>query len=272
MSNKEQDYAKSTFDQVAHKYDEIPFFKISARYVVEMIQAQKNASDLAILDVACGTGNVVLECASCLPTASFDAVDIAQGMLDKAAENATQRELTNITFHLEDVSKLRFQKQYDVITCSYALFFLPQAHKVLNTLKGLLKEDGFILFTTFDKTAFSKNNEILIPLLEAQGSQSAKEYALEKWENLKREEDIERLCKMADVKIKMLEKKEIRYGMDLDSWWELLNNTGYKGMLMELDDKAYESVKQAYYKAMLSHSDMDGEVELIADSFFVKVM
>jgi len=41
MSNKEQEYAKSTFNEVAHKYDEIPFFKISAEYVVELIREQK---------------------------------------------------------------------------------------------------------------------------------------------------------------------------------------------------------------------------------------
>jgi hypothetical protein len=50
-----------------------------------------------------------------------------------------------------------------------------------------------------------------------------------------------------------------------------LTNTGYKGMLLELSAEDYEQVKTEYYQAMLTHSDMDGEVELIADSNFVVV-
>jgi len=31
-----------------------------------------------------------------------------------------------------------------------------------------------------------------------------------------------------------IDTKEIRYDLGLDAWWEFLNNTGFKGMLMEL--------------------------------------
>jgi release factor glutamine methyltransferase len=89
MEETEQDYAKKSFDDVAHKYDEIPFFKTSARHVVEIIKREKGEDNaLNILDVACGTGNVVLECAVCMPNAKFMAVDISEGMLAKARANA----------------------------------------------------------------------------------------------------------------------------------------------------------------------------------------
>lgn len=42
-------------------------------------------------------------------------------------------------------------------------------------------------------------------------------------------------------------------------------------MLMELSAEDYERVKFEYYESMLKHADMDGEVELIADSYFVVV-
>ena len=76
MEETEQDYAKKAFDDVAHKYDEIPFFKTSARYVVDIIKKHKGEDTLEVLDVACGTGNVVLECATCMPSANFDAVTL----------------------------------------------------------------------------------------------------------------------------------------------------------------------------------------------------
>ncbi len=221
--------------------------------------------------MACGTGNVILECASRLPHASFDGIDISEGMLAKAKENTVKAKLNNIDFHLQDITKLTVEKKYDVITCAYALFFLPDAVNVLKTLMAHLKEEGIVIFTTFLANAFSPSNEILLPLLEKYGSPSAKEYDMDKWENLKHPKDIEYLCTLADISDMHIQVKEIRYGMSLGAWWELLNNTGYKGMLMELSDEDYECVKDEYYKVMFSHTDMDGEVELIADTFFTVV-
>ena len=271
MKETEQDYAKKSFDDVAHKYDEIHFFKISARHVVDIIKKQKGEGVLDVLDVACGTGNVVLECASCMPATSFDAVDIAEGMLAKATQNAKEQNLGNIDFHLQDITQINLEKRYDVITCAYALFFLPEAHKVLQDLVSLLKEDGLVIFTSFTEKAFQVSNEILLPLLVKHGSNSAKEYDIHKWENLKHPKDIEKLCALADVNLVEMKSKEIRYGMSIDEWWELMNNTGYKGMLMELTSEAYASLKQEYFMAMFNHADMDGEIELVADSWYVVV-
>ena len=42
-------------------------------------------------------------------------------------------------------------------------------------------------------------------------------------------------------------------------------------MLLELSSENYEYVKSEYYAEMLKHADMDGEVELVADTYFVVV-
>ena len=271
MSEQEQDYAKTTFNEVASKYDEIPFFKISAKHVVDVIKKNSGKNNLKILDVACGTGNVVLECASSLPESMFDAVDISEEMLAKAKENASSQNLKNIDFHLQDVTKLDLSKTYHIITCSYALFFLPDAPKVLARLVKMLKPKGAVIFTSFTSQAFKPSDEILLPLLRTYGSATAKEYDMDKWENLKTKKDIDRLCALSYVNDMKMHSEEIRYGMSVDEWWELLNNTGYKGMLMELNAEDYERVKHEYYEAMMKHADMDGEVELIADTYFVVV-
>ena len=267
MENKEQEYAKKSFDEVAHTYDEIPFFKISAKHVADMIQNHTSKRPLEVLDVACGTGNVVLECASCMEESTFEAIDISESMLAKAKDNATSRGLNNIDFQLKDITKLDMNKKYHVITCSYALFFLPEAQRVLERLLSLLKRRGIVIFTTFTADAFSPSNEILLPLLEKYGSPTAKEYDMHKWENLKTKKDIERLCTLSYVTDMKIHTKEISYGMSIDEWWELLNNTGYKGMLMELTPEDYERVKEEYYAEMFKHADMDGEVELNADTY-----
>ncbi len=148
---------------------------------------------------------------------------------------------------------------------------MPDAHKVLQDLVSLLSQNGIVIFTSFTEKAFKVSSEILLPLLVKYGSNAAKEYDIHKWENLKYPKDIEKLCKLAEVDLVEMQSKEIRYGMSIDAWWELMNNTGFKGMLMELRPEAYESLKQEYFMAMINHADMDGEVELIADSWYVVV-
>lgn len=271
MQEKEQDYAKKSFDEVAHNYDEIPFFKTSATHVAEMILNHTKLRTLEVLDVACGTGNVVVECASRLPEATFDAIDISEGMLAKAKENAAKKNLDNIAFHLQDVTKLDMKKKYHVITCAYALFFLADAIATLKSLVAHLRPNGIVIFTTFTHEAFSPSRAILMPLLVKYGSPTAKEYDVDSWKNLKHKRDIERLCQMALVGDVNIHIEDIRYGLSVDEWWELMNNMSFKGMLMELSTEDYENVKTEYYKAMLSHADMDGKVELIADSNFVVV-
>jgi len=268
---KEQEKVKEIFKDVANNYDEIEFFKISAKHVAELTEKHTRMRPSHILDVACGTGNVVLECASRMPKSTFDAIDISEGMLDKAKNNARKNNIDNIEFHVQDVSKLDLTKKYHVITCAYALFFLPDAPRVLEKLVSLLRPMGIVVFSTFTDQAFSPSSDILLPLLDKYGSKSAKEYDVDSWKNLKSKKDIERLCTLSYVMDMHIEEKEIRYGLSIDGWWELMNNTGFKGMLMELSVADYESVKSEYYTQMLKHADMDGEVELIADSYFVSV-
>lgn len=271
MEEKEQDYAKTTFNEVSEKYDEIEFFKTSAKFIPEIIKNHTRMTDMQVLDVACGTGNVVIECATLYPDATFDAIDISEGMLAKAKKNAAAKNLDNIEFYLQDVTKLESEKKYNVITCGYVMFFLPDAISVLKSLVKRLRPNGIIIFTTFTDEAFSPSSEILLPLLEKYGSPTAKEYDAKKWQNLRTKIDIKRLCMLALVNDMNTHLEKIGYDMNIDEWWELVNNTGFKGMLMELSSENYALVKSEYYEAMSEHENTEGKVQLNADTYFVVV-
>lgn len=269
MKNEKQDYAQKTFDDVALRYDEIDFFKITANHMAQMIETKE---PISVLDVACGTGNVTLACASLMPQSSFEGIDISQGMLDVARQNAQAQNLRNVSFFQHDITNLALEQRYDVITCSYALFFLPDASRVVKNLMGLLRKGGSLVFTSFKEGAFSPSSDILLALLQTYASPTALAYDADSWDKLKKEEDIHHLATQAGVEHIQIDAKKIRYDMGVFEWWELLNNTGYKGMLMELSEEDVEAVEEQYMKAMFKHANMDGMVELIADSFFVRCL
>lgn len=271
MPNNEQAYAKASFEKAADHYDQIAFFKQSATEVVRLIKAHTQATDLNILDVACGTGNVTLECAQQLPQAQFLGIDISAGMLSKAKHNAQQRQLKNIEFKEADITTYRPTGLFDVITCSYALFFLPDAHLVLNTLQQSLNQHGCLLFTSFTNEAFDPANPIFLKQLRQLGSPSALAYDEHHWKNLKHHKDILYLCELAKAPTPTITTQNIRYPLTLGAWWTLFNNTGFKGMIDELSPSQQQQLKTDFYTLMQPHCDDRHQVELIADSFFVKI-
>jgi ubiquinone/menaquinone biosynthesis C-methylase UbiE len=273
MSQTQQEYAKKSFDNVGLIYDEISFFKISAKHMLFWIKKikikDKCSKKISFLDMACGTGNVVIQCAYEFNNSIFDAIDISLDMIQIAKKNALKNKLTNINFKIQDIKNIPLDKKYDIITCSYAMFFLPNVVDVFKKTLKILKKDGIFLFTTFLNKSFLPSSDILLTLLIKCGSKSAKEYDKNKWQNLTNKDDIKYLCKQAEANNFKIITKEIRYNLSIDKWWELFNNTGFKGMIMELDRQKYDYLKINFYKQMNEYANENNEVELIADSYFV---
>lgn len=273
-TQNQTDYAKSSFSDVAQHYDEIQFFKTSAQHICNLVIANldKPQANPKILDVACGTGNVSIALAKALPKANILGLDLSQSMLDKAIENARQFNLTNTHFKTADICEFTNTEKFDVITLSYVLFFLPDAPQVLNKLKTQLSTNGNIIFTSFQEQAFQPASDILLSLLRQYKSNSALNYEEHSWTNLQHQPDIEKLCKLAHLNIQDLIQKKIRYSLTIDEWWILFNNTGYKGMLLELNQTDYHTIRAQFFQLMRENSAYQNQtdsLELIADSFFV---
>ena len=54
-------------------------------------------------------------------------------------------------FILGDAETIQFDTKFDAITCQYALFFFPNAQKVLKNMKKFLKKNGIIAMSVHGK-------------------------------------------------------------------------------------------------------------------------
>jgi 2-polyprenyl-3-methyl-5-hydroxy-6-metoxy-1,4-benzoquinol methylase len=237
---------------------------------VTLLQTHSHTVD-SVLDVACGTGNVMVEVAKVFREASVVGIDISQGMVEVAKEKVVQEGLVNCFFEVSDIEQKVFQEKYSVITCAYVLFFLPNPVEVLQKLYGALEEGGLLIFTTFTPNAFQPAQKVLMTLLEAEGVVFPEKSKEEAYKELKTKADIDYLCQQAGVEGVEVVTRPIRYPMALDAWWALNNDAGYRGFLMQLDSETYKRVKEAYYQAMQPHCDASGSVELVADTHFSMV-
>lgn len=81
--------------------------------------------DVAILDVACGTGDVTIELARRLPLAKVTGIDLSEGMLKMASDKMEQMDSEiqrRISFSRGDCLKLPFgDNSFDAVTVAYGV-------------------------------------------------------------------------------------------------------------------------------------------------------
>lgn len=107
----------------------------------KLISAAKLRNGDRVLDLACGTGIVAKEILSKIGNtgylvgadSSFSAIKIAKKWMNGNP---------NVDFIVSDVETLHLNEKFDAITCQYALFFFPNANKVLQNIKHYLKSSG----------------------------------------------------------------------------------------------------------------------------------
>jgi ubiquinone/menaquinone biosynthesis C-methylase UbiE len=132
-------------------------FKSTAK-LVTMAKIQPHNK---ILDLACGTGLVTKQILKQVDNkghvvgidSSYTAIKIAKRW------NNTK---TNVDFILADAEHLNFNEKFDVVTCQYALFFFPNANKVLQNIKRCLKKNGILAISVHgDKNSVPYFSNIL---------------------------------------------------------------------------------------------------------------
>ncbi|ARV63201.1 methyltransferase [Nostocales cyanobacterium HT-58-2] len=109
-----------------------------------------------ILDIATGTGIVVIEAAQIVGSEGrVVGVDISSGMLDQARRKIAGLGLSNVELQLADAEALNFPaNSFDRILCSSALIWMADIPAALRLWHGFLKPGGIIGFHAFAETAF----------------------------------------------------------------------------------------------------------------------
>ena len=163
MSNKDQVQtqfgAKKAIDGYATS--DIHSKGESLSVLSDLIEAQTNWH---MLDVATGAGHTALTFAP--KVAQVIATDITQGMLDKTAELAAQRGISNLNTKIADAESLPFDDNtFDFVTCRLAFHHFPDAKQSISEFARVLKTGGTLGFT----------DNIIVPNKQAAGYYNAYE-------------------------------------------------------------------------------------------------
>lgn len=216
------------FDLVASKYDNpsLRFFPFCADKLVDYAKIKPNQK---VLDIATGTGVVAMAAAQCLTHGGrVQAIDLSKNMIQQAQQNLKHAGFDNVDFHIMDAEQLEFKNNYfDVITCSYGLFFMPDMSTALQSWLRVLKPGGKIIFTSFAPSAFQPLTEIFMKNLADYGITPPPP----RWLQLAGED----LCKkiLTDSGFEKVQVTQAQLGYHLaefNNWWEVIQSAGYRGL------------------------------------------
>lgn len=137
----------SIWNEVALKYhtdwaskDTGPFKSTSI-----LVKTSKIKKGDRVLDLACGTGAVTKKISSRIgPSGKVVGIDISPGPI-KIAKKWNVRK--NVKFVIGDVEKMRFNEEFDSVTCQYGLMFFPNVQIALRNVRKVLKNGGRITVT-----------------------------------------------------------------------------------------------------------------------------
>lgn len=155
------------FDEFSSEYAErfmdIDAYRSSIDRFCDLIKNQQPA----ILELACGPGNVTRYVKNKFPESIYVAIDLAPKMIEIA-----KNQITDVDFRLMDVRKIStFDIKFDAIMCSFCLPFLSKddTNKLITDCAARLKKKGVIYLSTmegdesmagFETTNFSGENKI----------------------------------------------------------------------------------------------------------------
>ena len=150
------------FNTIAGKYDFLNHFlsfnmdilwrrKLSRTLRKLASSSQIPLNRLEILDVATGTGDMAFELAKLKP-ARITGVDIAQEMLNIAADKASKKGLKHISFRLSDSESLDFPDQeFDFVTVVFGVRNFENLEKGISEMHRVIKKEGYLLILEFSQ-------------------------------------------------------------------------------------------------------------------------
>ncbi len=96
----------------------------------------------AILDIGCGDGYLTQKLSGLVPQGYALGIDASKGMI----ETAKKSESGNLSFRIEDINKIQFKNEFDVIFSNATLHWIKNHKKLLSNCFRALKNNGYIRF------------------------------------------------------------------------------------------------------------------------------
>jgi ubiquinone/menaquinone biosynthesis C-methylase UbiE len=137
------------WNKLATKYDRLWVQKYSlepTRRKVMVLIGGFNFQEATVLDLGCGTGQLLDEIGRFYPKYKLYGIDKSEEMLKVAKSKRIQANWIHHNLDADHINELE-GKKFDLIICSHSFPYYKKKEHVLNQVAQYLKEDGIAIFT-----------------------------------------------------------------------------------------------------------------------------
>lgn len=135
------------WENLANKYNNLWVQKYSLgptrREVLKIVKPllEKN-KDLKVIDIGCGTGQLINEISSNCEDVNYLGIDVAENMIKVAKENNNGK---NIKFQVCPIEEFDTEEKFDIVICTHAFPYFPNKEDVLKKISRLCNENAEVI-------------------------------------------------------------------------------------------------------------------------------
>lgn len=136
------------WEKLAHKYNNLWVQKYSLgptrREVLKIVlPLLKENNNLKILDIGCGTGQLINEISKQYENVDYLGIDVAKNMINESKKNNVKNK--NIKFKHCPIEKFNSKDKYDIIICTHAFPYFPNKEEILKKIYKLSNKNANII-------------------------------------------------------------------------------------------------------------------------------
>ncbi|WP_042161428.1 malonyl-ACP O-methyltransferase BioC [Paenibacillus gorillae] len=177
-----------------------------AKCLIGWHSSGRNADELNMLEIGCGTGNLTELLLNQWPYASITALDIAPAMIKAAEQRFKSSQSGNISFLQADVEMWAAaapSDSVDLIISNACFQWLSHPSQTLSHLKRILRKGGLLVFTTFGPKTFHELHQAFTDVYYANGMEPQRHglsvLSPDQWKDALMEAGFSTICYQQDL-------------------------------------------------------------------------
>ena len=191
------------WEKLAHKYNNLWVQKYSLgptrREVKKIVLPllEKN-NELKILDIGCGTGQLIKEISAHYNKVNYLGIDVAENMIEVAKKNNKGK---NVKFKTSSIESFESNEKYDIIICTHAFPYFPNKQEMIKKMAGLCNKKGQVIIVNSSTNSLK---DLIINFFLKATTSKAKYLSIN---------EMKKLFKSAKLKVKKIEVIRERFYM-----------------------------------------------------------
>jgi 2-polyprenyl-3-methyl-5-hydroxy-6-metoxy-1,4-benzoquinol methylase len=125
--------------------------------VPNLVEKLKNG--IRVLDVGCGSGRAINLMAKNFPNSQFTGYDFSKQTIQTATKESEKLGNKNTSFEIQDVEHFSKTERFDLVTAFDAIHDQAAPAKVLENIRGAVKDDGVFLMQDIGSSSQLENNK-----------------------------------------------------------------------------------------------------------------